>query len=91
MSRLIDDLNALLQKHRRRGEMDSGLEDERLWEVAALKTVARRGNSRGWPRVKADEKVPPGPHSDWTHTWRRGAEVEIGAMIALLYLGGNAP
>jgi len=31
VSRLIDDLNAFLQEHRRCGEMDSGVEDENVW------------------------------------------------------------
>jgi hypothetical protein len=31
MSRLLDDLNAFLQEHRRCGKMDGGVEDERVW------------------------------------------------------------
>ena len=31
MSGLVDDLDAFLQEHRRCGEMDSGVEEGRVW------------------------------------------------------------
>jgi len=35
MPSLLDDLNAFLQRHRRRGAMKSGVEDGRAWMTCA--------------------------------------------------------